>query len=102
LLHEAKDRQFDLPNKDFDTGRDTRAGEYVLTDRAYARLLHELAERRFAAITPELRANILTFYANLNAPIATKRDRKSWDRTVEELNALRAQVPQPAPLKPAL
>ncbi len=96
VLREAQDRHFNLPNKDFDTGRDTRAGEYVLTDRTYAKLLDQLAQRRFASVTPELRANILEFYANLNAPIATKHDRKSWARTLQELKALRAEPPQPA------
>jgi len=101
VLRDAKDRHFDLPNKDFDTGRETRAGEYVLTDRAYARLLNELAERRFTTVTPELRADILKFYSNLNAPIATKRDKKGWERTVQELDALRQQVPQPGAIQPA-
>ncbi len=96
VLREAQDRHFDLPNKDFDTGRDTRAGEYVLTDRTYAKLLDQLAQRRFLLVTPELRANILEFYANLNAPIATKHDKKSWAKTLQELNALRAEAPQPA------
>jgi hypothetical protein len=96
VLRESRDRHFDLPNKDFDTGRETRAGEYVLTDRAYAKLLDQLAQRRFASMTPELRANILEFYGNLNAPIATKRDKKSWQKTVKELDALRVQSPLPS------
>jgi hypothetical protein len=99
VLREAQGRQFDLPNKDFDTGRDTKAGEYVLTDRAYAKLLHGLAEQHFQSTSPELRANILDFYANLNAPIATKKDKKNWDRTVQELNALRLQGPRPGPVQ---
>jgi hypothetical protein len=100
VLRESRDRHFDLANKDFDTGRETRAGEYILTDRTYAKLLDQLAERRFVSMTPELRANILDFYGNLNAPIATKRDKKSWAKTVQEINALRAEVSQPAVAQP--
>jgi hypothetical protein len=101
VLRESRDRHFDLPNKDFDTGHDTRAGEYVLTDRAYAKLLDQLAQRRFASLTPELRADILKFYSDLNGPNATKHDRKSWAKTLQELNALRAEAPQPAAVQPA-
>lgn len=100
VLREARDRHFDLPNKDFDTGRETSAGEYVLTDRTYAKLLDQLAQQRFASISPELRSNILDFYGNLNAPIATKRDKKSWAKTIQELSALRAESPQPAAGQP--
>lgn len=89
-LIETGNQRLNLPNKDFDTGRETRAGEYVLTDKAYARLLDELAKQHFARLTPELRTDILAFYSNLNAPIATKHDRKQWEKTIAELNELKA------------
>ena len=89
-LAEAWSEHLNLPNKDFDTGRETRAGEYVLTDKAYARLLDELAKHHFATVSPPLRSDILSFYSNLNAPIATKHDKKQWERTMAELNQLKS------------
>jgi Zinc dependent phospholipase C len=102
VLAEAWNQHLNLPNKDFDTGRETRAGEYVLTDKAYARLLDELAKHHFARLTPELRSDILGFYSNLNAPIATKHDRKQWERTMAELNQLKTAPVSPEPAIPTV
>ena len=96
LLHESSEGTLQLTNKDFDTGRDTRAGEYALTDKAYAHLLHQLAEHNFENIAPELRNNILAFYSDPAAPIATKKKDKEWQKTQEELEKLRA-LPEPVP-----
>jgi hypothetical protein len=100
VLIESWNRKLDLPNKDFDTGRDTKGGEYVLTDRAYARLLDDLAKHHFTQLSPELQKDILTFYANLNAPIDTKRDKKKWRRTLAELDQLKSV--QMNPERPAV
>jgi hypothetical protein len=99
LLSEARAGEIDLPNRDFDTGKKTKAGEYVLTDRTYARLLDDLAKHNFDQATPELRANILDFYADTSAPIETKKNKKAWARTLDELAKLKAF--QPAEPQPA-
>ncbi len=98
LLHEDTAGDLQLPNTDFDTGRDTRAGEYKLTDDAYARLLNQLAGHNFDQISPGLRANILAFYSDPNAPIATKKNPAAWQKTQDELERLRAL---PNPQQPA-
>ncbi len=102
VLIAAWNQHLNLANKDFDTGRETRAGEYVLTDRTYARLLDQLTKQHFARLTPELRADILGFYSNLNAPIATKHDRGKWQRTLAELDELKAAPVYPAGAIPAV
>jgi hypothetical protein len=79
-----------LPNLDFDTGHKTRPGEYRLTDKAFADLLHRLAKKQFATIPPQLRATVLDFYANPSAPNAVKQNGKEWQRTMTELAQLRA------------
>src|SRR6266566_8591940 len=99
LLHETKVEELRLPNKDCDTGQDTRAGEYALTDKAYEKLLGELAYKHFEHLTPELQKNILEFYSDLNAPIHTKRDKKVWTATLANLEKLKAA--QPVPEQPA-
>jgi len=89
-LREQKVGQLKLVDLDFDTGRPTRAGEYPLADKTYARLLDDLAKHDFTQAPPELRQNILSFYANPNAQIATKKNAKAWRTTQEELDKLKA------------
>ncbi|MGH9469233.1 MAG: zinc dependent phospholipase C family protein [Terriglobia bacterium] len=90
LLAEVTSNDLALENRNFDTGRPVRAGDYALADKTYATLLKKLASRHFATLTPELRANILTFYQNLNAPIATKKSPRRWRSVLRELSALHA------------
>ena len=90
LLAEAGTKKLQLPNTDFDTGRMTRAGEYVLTDKAYARWLDQLSQHNFDQITPDLRENILAFYGDPNAAIATKGKASDWEKTQDELQRLKA------------
>jgi hypothetical protein len=92
LLAEVEKNQLHLANMDFDTGRSTKAGEYGLTDNAYARLLDELAEKNFDSITPELRENILSFYQDPNASVATKRNPSAWSKTQEALEKLKVST----------
>jgi Zinc dependent phospholipase C len=100
LLHETKVEELRLPNKDCDTGQDTKAGEYALTDKAYEKLLAELADKHFEHLTPELQKNILEFYSDLNAPIHTKRNQKAWTVTLANLEKLKGAQPVPEqPLK---
>ena len=89
LLREQKAEQLTIANLDFDTGRETRAGEYSLADQTYARLLDDLAKRNFEQASPELRENILSFYADANAQVATKKNAKAWRTTKEELDKLK-------------
>jgi hypothetical protein len=90
LLREQKAGRLTIVNLDFDTGRETRAGEYSLADKTYAHLLEDLAKHNFDQASPELRQNILGFYADPNAQIATKKNAKAWRRTQDELDKLKA------------
>jgi hypothetical protein len=90
LLHEAGAGDLKLTNTDFDTGRLTHAGEYPLTDKTYAHLLDQLARHNFDQVTPELRDNLLAFYADPNAPVATKKKPKDWQKTMDELERLKS------------
>jgi hypothetical protein len=101
LLQEAAVGKVQLTNTDFDTGHDTRAGEYGKTDETYARLLDQLADHNFDQITPELRTNILAFYSDPGAPNATKKKPADWQKTQDELEKLRA-LPEPAPAGKAI
>jgi hypothetical protein len=91
LLKEAAGGTIHLTNTDFDTGKDTRAGEYALTDKTYAKLLDQLANHNFAPSTPELRANILAFYSESGALKGAKEKPAARQRTEDELKRLRGQ-----------
>ena len=93
LLQEAADNTLRFPNRDFDTGRETRAGEYTLTDKTYARLVDHLARKAPDPMSAALRQNVLEFYANLNDPIDTKKNKKDWEKLQQELNDLKRQCP---------
>jgi hypothetical protein len=79
-----------LDNRDFDTGRETAAGEYSLTDETYAQLLDKLADRHFAQMTPQLRRNILDFFYGPQLPQYASKDQRQWSRTISNLNQLEA------------
>lgn len=79
-----------LPNQNFDTGEPTKPGAYRLADETYAKLLAKLDGK---TVSPELRANILEFYSNLSAPLATKSDDKVWKKVINGLDTLRAAEP---------
>ena len=104
LLQKEKQRDLDLPNMDFDTGRPTRAAEYTLADKTYARLVNELSKHGLPSTPPAVRDDVLRFYVNLNAPIATKKDKKAWRQLLEQLSNLSRQnsqtnlAPAPAPV----
>jgi hypothetical protein len=59
-----------LGNRDLDTGKPVSPGEYALTDRTYDTLLVTLEKKKFAGVTPQLRANILDFYGRMKTPDA--------------------------------
>jgi hypothetical protein len=94
-LRETAEGNLQLTNKDFDTGRDTRAGEYKLTDKAYAHLLDQLAHEDFKQITPDLRNNLLAFYSDPGGALSTKKKPKDWQKTQSEIEKLRS-LPEPA------
>jgi hypothetical protein len=90
LLRDAGAGTLSLPDRDFDTGKPTRPGEYRLADDAYSKLARKLAERDPATIDPAVRANVLSYYHDLSQPYATKRKQKDWDKTVTAIGKLRA------------
>ncbi len=84
-----------LENDDLDTGKPTQFGEYQLADETYAQLLHRLAAKKFAGLTPGLQRNILSFYHNVGAVNAAERDPKEWRKVLTELQVLQNAPAQP-------
>lgn len=97
ILKEDRSGNLPLPNSNFDTGQPTKPGVYFMADNTYAKLLDTLAKQQFANVSPELRENILAYYADANAPIATKKKAKDWARVTAELAQLRSAPAGPRP-----
>lgn len=99
-LTEYETHQLEVPNRDYDTGNPTVAGEYTLADKTYAKLLQKLAKKNFAQVAPELKANILDFYSDLSRPIETKKHNHEWQDTLRNLDRLKAYNTRQASVVP--
>ncbi len=96
-LNEAQHGKMTLQNRDFDTGKETKAGEYPLTDQAYSELVIKLAEAHFPQLTPDLKTNILTFYENPRPPAFATKHPDKWTRTLASLDQLKSAPASPMP-----
>jgi hypothetical protein len=97
LLTEVRAKRLRLVNRDFDTGRPTAPGEYRLADDTYANLLDKLANRQFQSTPLAVRDDILRFYRDLDAPIATKQHGQQWRKVVKELAELKGAPAEAGP-----
>lgn len=89
LLQQLQTREVALANRDLDTGAPTKAGEYAMTDHAYAKLVGELVDSKFVGLTLELQENIVHFYADRNRVIAKKKDREEWQKALLNVEQLK-------------
>jgi hypothetical protein len=88
-LQQVRTNSLTLANTDFDTGKETIAAEYSLTDETYAKLLSQLSGRKFDLTSPGLRQNILDFYSDLSAPIEMKKNAVRWQSVLASLDQLK-------------
>src|SRR5258708_1742773 len=95
LLAEAREGRLSLPNNNFDVGESTGPGKYRLNDEAHAELLNKLAGRKFADVTTDVKAELQHFFAEPDAPYATKRNAKAWAKVRAELQQLTSLPPAP-------
>ncbi len=94
-LHQVDAKDLDFPDMDCDTGKQTHAAEYPLADSTYSKLLLDLKKHDFSTVTPELRANILSFYSD-RAAFHGKRNHKGWKETQRALAELKTSGNMPA------
>jgi Zinc dependent phospholipase C len=100
LIQQTRDTgSVQLLNDNFDTGSVTGPGEYPLADKTYASLLDRLAKDHFAQVSPELRAAILSYYSNMNAPFANRTNRKEWAKVVQDVDELKATADSKTPTR---
>ena len=87
-----------LPNRDLDTGAPVRPGAYRLADDTYAKLLDRLVADPHHTVPPGLKSDIVTYYADPNAPIHTKKNPEKWARVQSELQTLRSMPVSKQPI----
>ena len=95
LLTGIREGQIDLPNDNFDVGESTGPGKYRLNDEAHAKLLDKLAEKNFVGATLGVKAELSHFFAEPDAPYATKRNAKAWAKVQTQLQQLKAVATAP-------
>jgi hypothetical protein len=96
---ESRDPRHPLPNRDLDTGSVVKPGGYPLTDSTYADLLHRLALHPTQPIPPAIKEDILSYYADPDSPIVTKKNSQQWAQVQTDLSILHnmATSTEPAP-----
>jgi hypothetical protein len=94
-LQQVRVGSLQLSNCDFDSGKVTNAAEYSLTDETYAKLLDQLAAKKFDRTSPQLRDNILNFYSDLSLPQETKKNAARWQNILSSLDQLKLATPAP-------
>jgi len=91
LIHaQESSGKFSITNDNLDTDTVTGPGQYPLADATYAELVDRLSKEKFAHITPELRSALLSYYSNLQADYATKKNKKKWNTRVRQIESLKA------------
>ena len=93
LIAESRRGRLQVQNRNFDTGRPVRAGDYALVDKTYAELVHRLARLRGKGESPppDMAADIRTFYADASAPLETKKHKGEWRKLLRELAQIRGE-----------
>src|SRR5260370_19377910 len=99
LLTEVREGRLNLPNNNFDLGENSGPGMYRLNDDAHAEWLDKLAESKFAGASPEVKAELLHFFAEPDAPHAHNRNSKAWTRVRTQLPQLKSPSSAPAALR---
>ncbi|WP_100334867.1 zinc dependent phospholipase C family protein [Hymenobacter chitinivorans] len=81
-----------LANADFDTGHQTKAGEYALADETYGEWLRTLAKEKFDGLSSPQKQNILAFYGTTPKEPKDEDEKEAAKRkeTQEALTQLRA------------
>jgi hypothetical protein len=87
LLLAQQERRLQLANDNLDTGAVTGAADYRLTDETYAKLLDKTSGKPIPEV---LRQDLLSYYADLEKPFATKQNSKAWHKLINELDTLKS------------
>ncbi len=90
-LNAERAHKLELKNVNYDLGDAAAPGTYALQDQSYAFWLNQLARRQFQTVTPQINNDLLTYYGDPDAPFATRKNAKQWNRLLLQLQSLREQ-----------
>jgi hypothetical protein len=93
LLRQVKADNLQFPNRNFDTGELTRAGDYALCDRTYVAYVFRLREDKFRHLTPSVKADVLAYFRQ-GLPANGSIKNKDW----KKLNAMLLELQKEPPL----
>lgn len=80
------------PDENLDIGVPTVPATYKLTHETYAKLVTKTSGNH---ISDSLRKDLLSYYADVDGPFATKRNSKVWRELVRELDILKSAERRP-------
>jgi Zinc dependent phospholipase C len=95
LLIAENNGQLELPNDNFDVGKVTVRGEYRLNDKTCAELLDLLSKERMASVDPDLKTQLLAYYAEKDPTAAPRKRDKSAVKIQQEIKTLQ-EIPASA------
>src|SRR5581483_3149871 len=87
LIQQTEADDLSFPNRNLDTGKLTRPGDYRLADETYAKLVRQLAGDHFAHLTEPDKRDLLSYFANGAAKNSLKP--KDWEKTQQALAKLK-------------
>ncbi|MBV8052641.1 MAG: zinc dependent phospholipase C family protein [Acidobacteriaceae bacterium] len=93
LVRQVENGDYKIPDRNLDVGDPTKAGKYELADQAYDDLLRRLAKDKFTHLTPDLKSNIVAYFASGSA--RDKLSRHKWKQTKNALAKLKEQQSSP-------
>jgi hypothetical protein len=88
FLADLRNGEVALANDNFDVGEVTARGKYRLGDAACTQLLTQLSENDFANASPQLRAELLSFFSSPEAPSSAKVSAKARARLKADVQKL--------------
>ncbi|HTE00993.1 MAG TPA: zinc dependent phospholipase C family protein [Mucilaginibacter sp.] len=96
VLQQLQHEKINLPDIDFDTGKETAPGEYGIADKTYSLLLIKLQDGKFKNVTLPLKDNILSFYNKADTTTKSNEHKKAkidWQKTYLALQEIRVKSP---------
>lgn len=83
-----------LANQTLDTGKKTHLGEYQIADDSYEELLVKLYKTDFQDLSPDMKDNLIAFYASGTPNLTNRKEIKRWNGINEALAALNGVSPK--------
>jgi hypothetical protein len=92
MLVAVDQAHLNLTNDNFDVGGVTVRGQYKLNDKTCADLLHRLSQEHLTSIDPQLKTQLLAYYATAE-PVPTGKVRDKSAETIKQDRKVLEEIP---------